>query len=313
MDDGDGLYSIGELARHTGLTVKTIRFYSDRGIVRPSDRTPAGYRRYGPDAVARLAFVRTLRDLGLGLGTIRQIVDRELTLGEVAARHAAALDAQISVLRLRRAVLTAVARRRPTPEETRRMHELARLSTAERRRLIGDFLDAVLAGLDGVPGHAAIRRSMTPELPDHPTEEQIDAWVELAELALDPDFRAGVRRMAEGLVEDLPPGGSAPPRPDVVALALDHAGVAVDSGIAPESPEAAPVVAALTAHCARALDHPDDPALHRRLLHRLDTANDPRTDRYFELLAVINGWPPPELRTPALDWSVTALRARAAR
>jgi len=35
--NGDTLYSIGELARRTGLTVKTIRFYSDRGIVAPTE------------------------------------------------------------------------------------------------------------------------------------------------------------------------------------------------------------------------------------------------------------------------------------
>jgi hypothetical protein len=61
--DGDTLYSIGELARRTGLTVKAIRFYSDRGIVPPTDRSPAGYRRYGIDAVARLDLVRTLRSI----------------------------------------------------------------------------------------------------------------------------------------------------------------------------------------------------------------------------------------------------------
>jgi DNA-binding transcriptional MerR regulator len=44
--DGSTLYSIGDLARRTGLTVKTIRFYSERGIVTPADRTPVGYRRY---------------------------------------------------------------------------------------------------------------------------------------------------------------------------------------------------------------------------------------------------------------------------
>lgn len=43
--NGDTLYSIGELARRTGLTVKTIRFYSDSGIVAPTERSPAGYRR----------------------------------------------------------------------------------------------------------------------------------------------------------------------------------------------------------------------------------------------------------------------------
>ncbi|MFI7298074.1 MerR family transcriptional regulator [Streptomyces sp. NPDC050121] len=197
--DGDGgiLCSIGELARRTGLTVKTVRFYSDRGIVTPAERTPAGYRRYGPDAVARLALVRTLRELGLGLDVIRQVVDRELTLGDVAAQHAAALDVQIGVLRLRRAVLTAVAKRGHTPEETARMHRLARLTEDERRRLTDDFLTGVFTDLDGGDVHAGVRRSLTPELPDDPTDEQVEAWAELAELMLDPGFRASLRRAVE--------------------------------------------------------------------------------------------------------------------
>lgn len=309
--DGGTLYSIGELARRTGLTVKTIRFYSDRGIVEPADRTPGGYRRYGPDAVARLALVRALRDLGLGLDVIRQVVDRELTPGEVALQHAAALDAQIRILRLRRAVLTAVARRRPTPEEMHRMHRLARLSETERRHLIDAFLDSVFPDSGDGAGHAAIRRTMTPEPPDDPTEEQVEAWVELAELTLDPGFRAGLRRMAGAHAADLPDTGS--PSPDVVAVARDHVRAAMRSGIAPDSPEAGHVVVALTARCARTLGHPDDETLHQRLLDRLQTAHDPRRDRYVELLAQINGWPPPEPLTPVLDWSVTALSARTAR
>jgi DNA-binding transcriptional MerR regulator len=304
MDDGATSYSIGELARRTGLTVKTIRFYSDHGIVTPADRTPAGYRRYGPEAVARLAFVRTLRELGLGLDAVRQILDREPALGEIAAQHAAALDAQIAHLRLRRAVLTAVARRRPTPEETHRMYELARLPEAERRRLVDDFLDAVFDD----SGSEAIRQSMTPHLSDRPTEEQLQAWVELAELTLDPDFRADLRRTVRAHRSD----GSAPPRPDVVALALHHAEPALAEGIPPESPEADPVVTALTAHCARTLDRPDDTALHRHLLNRLETAHDPRRERYVELLAVINAWPAPVPLTAALAWSTSALRVRTA-
>ena len=38
---------------------------------------------------------------------------------------------------------------------------------------------------------------MTPELPDNPEPEQVEAWMELAELSQDPDFRAVMRRMAE--------------------------------------------------------------------------------------------------------------------
>ncbi|MFD0851997.1 MerR family DNA-binding transcriptional regulator, partial [Actinomadura adrarensis] len=50
--DGDTLYTIGELARRTGLPVRTIRFYSDAGVVPPTDRNHAGYRLYDLDAVA---------------------------------------------------------------------------------------------------------------------------------------------------------------------------------------------------------------------------------------------------------------------
>lgn len=78
--NGDTLYSIGDLARRTGLTVKTIRFYSDSGIVPPTDRSPTGYRLYDIDALARLDLVRTLRDLGLDLAAVRQVLDREVSL-----------------------------------------------------------------------------------------------------------------------------------------------------------------------------------------------------------------------------------------
>lgn len=114
MDD-DTLHTIGELARLTGLSVKTIRFWSDTGVVPPTDRTPAGYRRYGPDALARLDLVRTLRELGVDLATIQQVLAREVTVAEVAQAHAEALDVQIRTLRLRRSVLRAVARRGPHP------------------------------------------------------------------------------------------------------------------------------------------------------------------------------------------------------
>src|SRR4051794_27645839 len=116
MDRVTALLSIGELASRTGLPVRTIRFYSDAGVVPPADRTEAGYRLYGPDALARLGLVRTLRDLGLDLATIRRVLEREVSLTDVAVAHAAALDAQICVLRVQKAVLQAVANRwqRPT-------------------------------------------------------------------------------------------------------------------------------------------------------------------------------------------------------
>jgi DNA-binding transcriptional MerR regulator len=298
--DGDTLYSIGDLARRTGLTVKAVRFYSDRGIVPPTGRSPAGYRRYDLGALARLDLVRTLRELGLDLSTIKKVVDRELSLPEVAAAHADALEAQIRTLRLRRAVLTAVARRGSTPEEMDLMHKLARLSEDERRRLIGEFLDAAFPA----DGFAGIRVSMTPELPDDPEPEQVEAWVELAELSRDPDFRTAVRRMAEQLAADRTEGVHR----GAVTLVPGPVGPALAAGVDPASPEAEPVVAAVTAAYARLLGRPDDTALRHRLLSRLESANDPRRERYVRLLAVVNGWPPRQDLSPAFDWMIRALR-----
>lgn len=347
-------YSIGELARRTGLSVKTIRFYSDQGLVVPASRTPAGYRRYGPEAVTRLALVRTLRELGLGLEVIRRIVDRPLSLGRVAAEQAAALDVQISVLCLRRAVLSAVASRcEPTFEEMERMHRLATLSEAERRRLIDGFLDAVFeappqpsptgtprpappdpprpAPTDApqtpppnaphpspadppFPAEAGLRRSLTPELPGHPTEEQVTAWVELAELSLDDEFRTAVRRLVQEHAVNRPgraDGVGAPPLPDVVAVARDVVSTALASGTRPEAPEADPVVAALVARCAPLSGHPGHSSPHQWLIRCLEAARDPRRDTYLRLLALVNDWPAAEPLTPVIDWAAAALRARA--
>jgi DNA-binding transcriptional MerR regulator len=307
MDD-DTLYPIGDLARRTGLTVRTIRFYSDCGIVTPAGRSQAGYRLYDVAAVARLDLVRTLRDLGVDLPTIRKVVNRELSLSAVAEAHVEALGVQIRTLRLRRAVLTAVARRGSTPKEMDLMHKLARLSEDERQRLIGDFLNSVFGDLDTDPSFAGIRRSMTPELPDDPEAEQVQAWVELAELSQDPDFRASLRRMAKD--EGAERGQDPVLRRGLVAVVRDQVSPALARRIEPASPQAAPIVAALTAHYAHLLARPEDARLRRQLLTRLESVNDPRRERYLTLLAVINGWPVQESLTPVLDWSIQALGAR---
>ena len=287
------LLSIGELARRTGLTVKTVRFYADRGIVPPAARSPAGHRRYDPAAVARLQLVRTLRELGLNLATIRRVVTRESTLAEVAAAHLESLDLQIRTLRLRRAVLAAAARYGSTPPEVDHMRELAGLGERERRALIDDFLGRTFAGLDGFAG---IARSLTPELPEDPAPAQLEAWIELAGLVRDPAFGHLLRLLAERHAADRDPVVL---RRDPVALVRDEAGPAVAAGMDPAAPEAGPVVAAVLAR------YP----VRDRLAAQLEAARDARRERYLQLLSVINGWPAPERLAPVLGWFLTALRA----
>jgi DNA-binding transcriptional MerR regulator len=312
MSAMDASFSIGDLARLTGLPVKTIRFYSDRGIVPPAGRSPAGYRRYGLDAVARLDLVRTLRELGLDLPTIRRVAERESSLASVAAAHADALATQIRTLRLRHAVLTAVARRGSSPKEMALMHRLAGLSEGERRRLVDEFLDTVFGRGDADPALAGIRSSMTPALPDDAEAAQVEAWIELAELSQEPGFRAAVRRMVEQVAADRADGGGTVVRRDATALVRDEVRPALAAGIDPASPAAEPIVAAVTGRYARLLGRPDDLGLRRRLLSRVEAASDPRRERYLRLLSTVNGWAagPGESVGPALTWFVRALRPR---
>ena len=314
MPPATALLSIGELATRTGLPVRTIRFYSDSGVVPPARRTEAGYRLYDPDALARLALVRTLRDLGLDLPTVRRVLERELSVADVAAAHAAALDAQIRVLRVQRAVLRAVVRRGSDPQEIQTMHRLAHLSDDERRRIVADFLDQAFEGLDIEPGFADRMRSAAPDLPDDPTPEQVDAWIELAELVRDDDFRQTVRRMSEqhaaarGPGGD--PGGDAPRAGWQAAAALVAAKGenARAAGIAPGSAEAAPVLDEIAQAFAGPDDDPADPAWRAALADRLAAGTDARAERYWQLLAIINGWSPVPTTVPAWEWVIEALR-----
>ncbi|MYX06769.1 TIGR03086 family protein [Streptomyces sp. SID8375] len=205
-EDDTGLLTIGELARLTGVPVKTIRSWSDQDLLPPAARTPAGYRLYGPDAPARLEIVRSLRELGIGLTAIRSVLHRELTVAGTAAQWADALDAQIRALRLQSAVLRSVAARGSAAEELPYMTELARLSARERRRIITDFVEDALDGVDA-PAYRSGLLAATPDLPDDPTPEQIGAWIELAALVREPELRAALRRLAEYSARTAPPAG----------------------------------------------------------------------------------------------------------
>jgi DNA-binding transcriptional MerR regulator len=114
VSDETEYFTIGQLARRAGGPARTIRFWSDAGVVQPARRTAGGYRLYDAESAARLDLVRFLRELGLGLGVIKDVLDRTVTVAQVAELHIAVLDAEIATLRLRRAVLRTVASRGAT-------------------------------------------------------------------------------------------------------------------------------------------------------------------------------------------------------
>ena len=299
-----GFLTIGELARRTGLTTRTIRFYSDEGLLPPADRTHAGYRLYDGASLARLELLRTLRELGLGLPDASAALAGRSSVADLARRHVELLDEQIRVLRLRRAVLRAIARTEAELDEVRLMKNLATMTDEERAALIEGFWDEVNAGLDINPDFDAGMRSAKPVLPDDPSPEQLEAWMELAELVQDKEFRTRIRAMSEGHSAARAAGETMDqPTPEMKeqwmgwsarVSAAREAGHEPGSAVGQEL--AAEVAAVFGMSRAEAAE-------------RIELGTDARAERYWQLMAIINGWPQWPAQVPVAEWLAAALRA----
>lgn len=65
---------IGEFAKQAGVSVRAIRYYEELGLIHPEKRSPGGFRLYGAQNRKRLAVITFLKEVGLSLIEIRQIL-----------------------------------------------------------------------------------------------------------------------------------------------------------------------------------------------------------------------------------------------
>ncbi|MFT3864460.1 MAG: methyltransferase domain-containing protein [Solirubrobacterales bacterium] len=163
---------IGDLAKVSGVSLRTLRHYDRIGLLSPAGRDESGYRRYGPAEVDRLYRIRALKELGLGLADIASVLDGTVEAGlqEVVGRHlehvrsrrAALGTLEARLVRLRDSLLVrgededellgAIA-------EMARTEKALRLDYAEQgrrydstRRVSADVLAAVSEAIDPAPG-----------------------------------------------------------------------------------------------------------------------------------------------------------------
>jgi DNA-binding transcriptional MerR regulator len=96
---------IGEVADRTGVTQRTLRFYEERGLLKPPSRMEGGFRLYSEEDVDRVEQIKRLQSLlGLTLAEIKEMVEAEETKIELRATYRPDLDAEARIARLVKAI-----------------------------------------------------------------------------------------------------------------------------------------------------------------------------------------------------------------
>lgn len=196
-------FTIGTLALRTGVPVKTIRYYSDQGLLPPAKTDETGYRRYTETDLARLETIRTLRGAGFSLKTIRALLDRELDLISATRLQLQTLRAQERTIRRQRTLLELALDFGDLTGYQERLHALALLSARERESFLRQHLER---GMDDLPIDPVWRHGFlddaVADLPDDLSDAQLDAWMEAATMVADPTFAEAITRIARPFWEE---------------------------------------------------------------------------------------------------------------
>ncbi|MEA2460224.1 MAG: hypothetical protein QOH90_401 [Actinomycetota bacterium] len=187
---------------------------------------------------------------------------------------------------------------------------MTRLTNEERKAVIERFFERIT---EGIPVDqqwvTTMRTGSSPELPQDPTREQLDAWIELAEIVTDEGFIAEMRATTEKFWSDAPSDFEPGALFKAYAEVSDNAAQAMASGLSPSSSEGGAIAERVITSHARAVHKEDDEGFRASMLDGYAN-QDPRAARYWELLATIRGDESAAQQTRVTNWIAEAVRAR---
>ncbi|MFF5426607.1 MULTISPECIES: MerR family transcriptional regulator [unclassified Streptomyces] len=312
MVSDDGRWSIGELAARAGVTVKTVRFYSDRGLLPEAGRSAGGHRRYGPESLDRLRLVRSLRGLGVPVPEVERVLsgadgsrDPGGALEEVLAGRLREVGSRLAALRWQEASLCAL-RDSPAGERAERLALLGALPSPPGTAPLVAFWRRSLPARLPRRVVAAVLDAVVPEPPAAPDPGQVLAFARLHALVSGPVRGGGGFRVPPPL-----PEGSYRPGVLYEGLAEAYALAAAEAREGRE-PDGGAALDGFVAAYAAALGARDTPEFRRGLLEPLARGACPSTVRYWKLAAGL--FPPGRPVVGALHHRLSlALRDQVAR
>jgi DNA-binding transcriptional MerR regulator len=129
---------IGEVAERTGVTQRTLRFYEEKGLLKPPSRMDGGFRLYSEEDVKRVDKIRRLQELlGVSLADIKEMVEAEQVLREIRAQYRPEAELAEKRRQLERAIEVTHSQHTIVKQKTKQMREMElqleeRLSLFER-------------------------------------------------------------------------------------------------------------------------------------------------------------------------------------
>jgi DNA-binding transcriptional MerR regulator len=125
---------IGVLAERVGLSLRSVRYYEEVGLVVPSSRSKGGFRLYTSDQEHRLLVIKQMKPLGFSLEQMRELLD---TLDEAAAAPAGSREADRIAASLASLLAEVHERRAALKDQLAAADRLARSLTQASTRLRG--------------------------------------------------------------------------------------------------------------------------------------------------------------------------------
>ena len=302
------LYSIGEVAKQASVSVQTLRHYDKLGLLKPSQISEAGYRYYSERDCAHLKLIRTLRDVGFDLKTIAKLLEHQSEPREILRLQRAAIDEQIESLRRQQIILKAVEQSKEDDSllsRLQRLKVLAQLDKLEREAFLAKHLAKPKVS---TTQSEAIWKAAVLDLPESMTEEQLEVWLELAELAASKRFQALLVQQWEPLegkdTEAL--GEWHTLQGEVMARAIQ----AIEQNLDSQSDIAQSVLDDWIKGFAKVLGKVPDAEFQRWMYEYFSGAQDERMERYWQLIAKLKDMPFSPERSAALRWLLESLKSR---
>lgn len=307
------LHTIGEVSRKSGVSVKTIRHYSDIGILPPSRIADTGYRLYSQTDLSRLESIRTLRAAGFDLPRIGALLDEDDDATDALRLQLETVNLQIRNLERRRQLLESTLQHGEAAQHSyaERAQALGLLEAGERQAFLAEHLEK---GLEGVPVDPDVKawfwRAIVSDMPTEFDEDQLEAWVELAQLVSDASFVDALREQVQPFWEEVRGTFDSSAWSDALTTSVDQAKRAIRTGQAPTGEREQRVVADWVDASAKAIGKSDDPEFSKWMLFHAERTYDARMERYWELLARIKQWEYDSELVQAHQWLLEGLRFR---